>query len=110
MGTDILTDEQFEEIKAKNPGKRFARVVVAPGEMILMNPSRQQHRMFRVQALDERTQAVAFDNLLVSTCAHPPQATLTQWLEDYPGITTNKRVVQALNELSGMSDPDEGKS
>jgi hypothetical protein len=105
-----MKDEEFAALQVQLPGKRLARIKTAAGEIVCRQPTRVEHGVFKKVYFDPNVAAaVAYENLLVTTAVAPDRETLSRWLEDYPGISMNVRVVKALKQLSGEADEEEGK-
>lgn len=104
-----LTDEEFTELQGKYPGKRLARVEMASGTYVFRQPTRAEHRIFKAMILDSSTTATAYDDLACRTVVYPEPADFLKLLDDRPGLTSNGKIVKALNRLSGQEDEDEGK-
>jgi len=104
-----LTEEEYSALEAKYAGKRLARVEMASGTFVFRQPTRQEHRIFKAMILDSTTTATAYDDLFLRTVVSPEMADAAKMLEDRPGLTSNKKIIQALNRLSGQEDEEEGK-
>lgn len=108
MGT--LNDEQYKDLESKFAGKRLARVdMVSVGSLVFRQPSPAEFRMFKTQLLDSSQSAMAYENLFARTVIYPEASEIAKMMEDRPGLSTNRRVITALNRLSGAEDEEEGK-
>ena len=96
-------------ISASNPGWRLETVAHAAGFFVFRQPTPQEYRMFTSQILDPMQQALAYTNLLVATCVHPEKADVAKAVTSYPGLPSNKRIIGALNRLSGSEDAEQAK-
>jgi hypothetical protein len=108
MGT--LSETQYEELQSTHADKRLARVdMVSVGTLVFRQPTPAEYRLFKSQVMDNAQSAIAYDNLFARTAVYPSAEELTRMLADRPGIANNKKVITALNRLSGVEDEEEGK-
>jgi hypothetical protein len=106
---ELVSDESVKallaELQAKYPGKRLRPIDTAAGVIVCAHPSRAQYNFFKasIWSDDKNENAKAHEALLRACVVHPSAAEFALWLENYPGIDTDKDVVAELKILTGAS-------
>ena len=99
----------IEELKLKHPRHRI--VETSQGLLMFRPPSRQEYRKFKVLAVsdDPQQNAIAQETMMLDCIVNMSREELSGLLDRAPGLDSHKGVVQALRELTGSVDGDEGK-
>jgi hypothetical protein len=112
----VLTDEKYQELKAQFPEPQYELVKIEglpAGDMVLRNPTEAEHQAFIGEAWSkEGSQGfpAAYRNALVFQCVFPEKTVLTAWLKRWPGLSTNRKITQAISYLSGQQESLAGKA
>jgi hypothetical protein len=95
----------LEDLRSKHPGKRLRPIDTAAGVVVCVNPSRAQYTFFKSGLWsDDKTENAKAHELLLRACVvHPDAATFAKWLDEYPGIDTDRDVVSELKILTGSA-------
>lgn len=104
-----LTDEQFSAIESANPGARLMRIMTAAGELVIRAPTPVEEGNFQQMYFGNAIPPVAWKNLLTMVTVSPDKVTLKAWLDSWPGIPMNTRVLRALRLIRGEADEEEAK-
>lgn len=91
-----------EELKKKEPGRRFVAFCSKSAEAIFRSPSPREMGPFRIKAMDKDQRGAATEWLVRACCAYPAQAELNQLLESKPLL-----VEQWANKLVEAAGGDE---
>jgi hypothetical protein len=108
-----MTDEELlRETQAKFPNNRLALVKVTAGTIIFRNATSVEYRLFEKGVLDEKMGMLAsqaYSNLMLTTVVHPDRALLVQWFDSWAGLPMNKKLINAINELNGVTEAEDLK-
>lgn len=107
-----LTDEEFDAVQTKFPNARLRRVVTPAGEIVLRVPTSVEESAFQMSIFGDMPgmhRGIAWRNLLVSIAVYPDNATLQQWLREWPALNMNPDVIYALKAIRGEVLEEEGK-
>ncbi len=101
--TDVA--KAVEQLSASYPGKRLKAVDTAAGIIIMRSPSRPEFSAFRMWQIDDdkSVSASSQEKLMRQVVVSPDAATFGQWLDDYPGISSDPEVSKTLRILLGMT-------
>jgi hypothetical protein len=112
---ELMQDEAVKatlaELAGKYPGKRLRPIDTAAGLVVCVNPSRPQYNMYlsSIWSDDKVENAKAHETLMRACVVLPDPKTFAQWLEEYPGIPSDKDVVLELRRLAGAAKDAAGK-
>lgn len=101
--------ELIARLKPKYPGRRLAAVRTTAGLVVFRSPSHAEYQAYRKQITADDTRHVAMTTLFITTGVHPEFTQLRGWLDEYPGIANNARVIAVMRQLSGEADEDFAK-
>lgn len=108
----MTDDELFLETQAKFPSNRLAMVKVRAGTLIFRNATSAEYRMFEKGVLDEKLGMLAsqaYSNLMLTTVVFPDRQVLAQMFEQWAGLPMNKKLINAMNELNGVTEEEDLK-
>lgn len=104
-----MSKQEIDDARTKHPRTRVCET--AGGTLVLRSPTRAEWRKFKVLVMsdDVAAQVGATENLLFDICVYPGRDGLAALLDSYPGLEADKSVQQAIKELTGQVQSDEGK-
>lgn len=106
-----ITDEEWAALKTQYPapGYELIRVELRMGDIVLRNPTETEYSAFASMRLDEAMRKNAFPNLLTMCAVFPAPDALQAAVRRYPGISSNPKIVRALQYIAGEADDLQGK-
>ena len=105
-----LTDEEWSALESKCAGKRLVRVDLAQvGSLVFRQATKAEYQIFRSLLLDNATTGQAFGDLFLRSVVYPEPSDALKLTEDWAGLTSNPRIVKALNTVNGAALEEEGK-
>lgn len=108
-----MTDEEIlAEAQVKFPNNRLALVKVTAGTIVLRNATSAEYRLFEKGILDEKMGMLAsqaYSNLMLTTVVTPSRQELAQMFEQWAGLPMNKKLINAINILNGVTEEEDAK-
>lgn len=108
----MTDDEILSEVQARYANNRLAMVKVRAGTIVFRNATSSEYRMFEKGVLDEKMGMLAsqaYSNLMLTTVVYPDRQALAQMFEQWAGLPMNKKLINAMNELNGVTEEEDLK-
>ena len=101
-----ITEDEWTALQAKYAGHELKRLdFVRSGTVVLREPTAVEYKMFSQEAFGGSA-VDAYRNAILRTAVYPAPSDL---LTKKPGFLSNKLLIAAVNDLSGVAEELEGK-